>query len=153
VHTKLEAHVTVRRQARAIALQALYEIDSTGHPSERVIRYLLEEDNTLSPEGVAFATRLVEGVLAHSQQLDVIIQKHAPEWPVEQLAIIDRNILRMALYELQHIFDVPVKVAVNEAVELAKTYGSDTTPRFVNGVLGAFLLEHPASTLRKREKG
>jgi len=145
--------VTVRRQARAIALQALYEIDSTGHPSERVIRYLLEEDNTLSPEGVAFATRLVEGVLAHSQQLDVIIQKHAPEWPVEQLAIIDRNILRMALYELQHIFDVPVKVAVNEAVELAKTYGSDTTPRFVNGVLGAFLLEHPASTLRKREKG
>jgi N utilization substance protein B len=153
LHTKLEAHVTVRRQARAIALQALYEIDSTGHPSERVIRYLLEEDNTLSPEGVAFATRLVEGVLAHSQQLDVIIQKHAPEWPVEQLAIIDRNILRMALYELQHIFDVPVKVAVNEAVELAKTYGSDTTPRFVNGVLGAFLLEHPASTLRKREKG
>ncbi len=145
--------MTVRRQARAIALQALYEIDSTGHPSERVIRYLLEEDNTLSPEGVAFATRLVEGVLAHSQQLDVIIQKHAPEWPVEQLAIIDRNILRMALYELQHIFDVPVKVAVNEAVELAKTYGSDTTPRFVNGVLGAFLLEHPASTLRKREKG
>ena len=145
--------MTVRRQARAIALQALYEIDSTGHPSERVIRYLLEEDNTLSPEGVAFATRLVEGVLAHSQQLDVIIQKHAPEWPVEQLALIDRNILRMALYELQHIFDVPVKVAVNEAVELAKTYGSDTTPRFVNGVLGAFLLEHPASTLRKREKG
>lgn len=133
----------VRRRARALALQALYEIDSTGHPSDGVLAHLLEDDKKLSPEGVMFTTQLVNGVLACSHQLDAIIQKHAPEWPVEQLAIIDRNILRMALYELQHIDDVPIKVAVNEAVELAKTFGSDTSPRFVNGVLGAFLLEHP----------
>lgn len=133
----------VRRRARTLALQALYEIDSTGHPSDRVLNHLLENDKNLTPEGVEFTTQLVGGVLACYQQLDVIIQKHAPEWPVEHLAIIDRNILRLALYELQHIADVPVKVAVNEAVELAKTFGSDTSPRFVNGVLGAFLLEHP----------
>ncbi|MCX7840722.1 MAG: transcription antitermination factor NusB [Anaerolineae bacterium] len=133
----------VRRRARALALQALYEIDSTGHSSDRVLNHLLEDDKKLPAEGVTFAIELVNGVLAYSQQLDTIIQKHAPEWPVEQLAIVDRNILRMALYELQHIDDVPIKVAVNEAVELAKTFGSDTSPRFVNGVLGAFLLEHP----------
>lgn len=133
----------VRRRARVLALQALYEIDSTGHPSARVLHHLLEDDQHLTPEGVAFTTQLVSGVLACYQQLDQIIQQHAPEWPVEQLAIIDRNILRMALYELQHVADVPVKVAVNEAVELAKTFGSDTSPRFVNGVLGAFLLKHP----------
>jgi len=144
--------VKVRRQARALALQALYEIDSTGHPSERVIQYLLEDDKKLPPDGIAFTTQLVNGVLAHCRQLDAIIQKHAPEWPVEQLAIIDRNILRIALYELQHVPEVPIKVAVNEAVELAKMFGSDTTPRFVNGVLGTFLLEHPASKLRSEKK-
>lgn len=140
----------VRRRARALALQALYEIDSTGHSSDRVLEHLLEDDKKLPSEGVEYTTQLVNGVLACSQQLDAIIQKHAPEWPVEQLAIIDRNILRMALYELQHIADVPVKVAVNEAVELAKTFGSDTSPRFVNGVLGAFLLEHPNPKVRTK---
>ncbi len=136
-----------RRQARAIALQALYEIDSTGHPTAQVIQNLVENDN-LPEEGVAFASALVTGVLSCCPQLDAIIRKHAPEWPVDQLAVVDRNILRMALYELQNDQDVPIKVAVNEAVELAKTFGSDTAPRFVNGVLGAFLLEHPASELR-----
>lgn len=142
----------VRRQARVLALQALYEIDSTSHPADQVLRHLLAEDKKLSAEGIAFTTMLVNGVLAQCPQLDAIIQKHAPDWPVEQLAIIDRNILRIALYELQHVFEVPIKVAVNEAVELAKTFGSDTTPRFVNGVLGAFLLKHPQSELRSERK-
>lgn len=138
----------IRRQARTVALQALYEIDSVAHSTDQVLQYLTEKEN-LPQEGMAFATALVNGVLACHQQLDAIIQKHAPEWPVDQLAIVDRNILRMALYELLHSQDVPIKVAVNEAVELAKTFGSDTAPRFVNGVLGAFLLEHPAGELRK----
>lgn len=138
----------IRRHARALALQALYEIDSVGHASEQVLHHL-NADKALAEEGIAFAAALVNGVLRHSAQLDDIIRQHAPEYPVDQLAIVDRNILRMALYELQHQTDVPIKVAVNEAVELAKVFGSDTAPRFVNGVLGAFLQEHPASTLRR----
>ncbi len=139
--------VKIRRQARAVALQALFEIDSVGHNREQVISRRIE-DEALSEEGAAFAQLLVQGVMDHQDQLDTIIKKHAPEWPVDQLAIIDRNILRMALFELQHAADVPIKVAINEAVELAKVFGSDTAPRFVNGVLGAFLLEHPAAELR-----
>lgn len=137
----------IRRQARAIVLQALFEIDSAGHDPMRVLNYLVENES-LPEEGAAFARLLVKGVVEHRPQLDAIISKHAPEFPVDQLAIVDRNILRIALFELQHNDDVPVKVAINEAVELAKVFGSDTAPRFVNGVLGAFLLEHPAGELR-----
>ena len=137
----------VRRQAREIALQALYEIDSAGHTPARALEHLIE-DEKLSDEGKQFATALVEGVLGCQASLDEIIAKHAPEWPVDQLAIVDRNILRIALYELQSNPDVPIKVAINEAVELAKTFGSDTAPRFINGVLGTFLQTHPAGELR-----
>ena len=137
----------IRHQARFIALQALYEIDCAGHNPTQTLNSLVESGN-LPEEGVVFALSLVEGVTQHRPQLDAVIRKHAPEWPVDQLAIIDRNILRIALFELQHAIDVPIKVAVNEAVELAKSFGSDTAPRFVNGVLGAFLLEHPAGELR-----
>lgn len=107
------------------------------------------EEEQMTAEGGAFASALVQGVQNHREQLDAIIRKHAPEWPVDQLAVVDRNILRMALYELRHANDVPIKVAINEAVELAKMFGSDTAPRFVNGVLGAFLTEHPAAELRR----
>lgn len=138
----------VRRQAREIALQALYEIDSSGHASEQTLQHLIE-DSRLPDEGATFANDLVRGVLQARAQLDQIIARHAPEWPVAQLAIVDRNILRIALHELLHNDDVPIKVAINEAVELAKTFGSDTAPRFINGVLGAFLLEHPAAELRR----
>ena len=136
-----------RRQARALALKALFEIDSVGHSPAPVLDYLILDEN-LPADGAEFAHALVEGVTAHRATLDEIIRQHAPEWPVEQLAIIDRNILRIALYELQYAPDVPIKVAINEAVELAKTFGGDTAPRFVNGVLGAFLLRHPAGELR-----
>ena len=137
----------IRRQARALALQALYEIDSVGHAQEEVVRRRIEDEG-LPPEGAAFSQTLVEGVLGHRAELDVTIRKHAPEWPVEQLAVVDRNVLRIALFELRYASDVPIKVAINEAVELAKMFGSDNAPRFVNGVLGAFLLEHPAAELR-----
>ena len=137
----------IRRQARTIALKALFEIDSVGHNPAVVLDYLICEEN-LPDEGAVFTHALVEGVGSHRAQLDEIISRHAPEWPVAQLAIVDRNILRLALYELQYQSDVPVKVAINEAIELAKTFGSDTAPRFVNGVLGAFLTQHPAGELR-----
>lgn len=136
-----------RHQARALALKALFEIDCVGHKPAQVLDYLIMDEN-LPEEGAQFAHALVEGVAANRVKLDEIISQHAPEWPVEQLAVIDRNILRIALYELQYTGDVPIKVAINEAIELAKTFGSDTAPRFVNGVLGAFLLQHPAGELR-----
>ncbi len=136
-----------RRIAREVALQALFEIDSVGHDEEAVLAHRLQ-DEKVTEEGEQFARQLVHGVVSDKDELDHLITKFAPEWPVEQLAIIDRNILRLALYELLHMSDVPIKVAINEAVELAKTYGSDSAPRFVNGVLGAFLAGHPALAKR-----
>ncbi len=136
-----------RRIARTVALQALFEIDSVGHDQGQVLMHRLE-DEKLTEEGEQFARQLVDGVLTDKQELDHLITKFAPEWPVDQLAIIDRNVLRLALYELLHMSDVPIKVAINEAVELAKTYGSDSAPRFINGVLGAFLAGHPALAKR-----
>ena len=136
-----------RRQARALALQALYEVDSANHSIDMVLDYLIENEN-LGDDGALFARTLVQGVMNYHDQLDRAIAQHAPELPVDQLAIVDRNILRIALYELQYSQDVPIKVAINEAIELAKMFGSDTAPRFVNGVLGAFLLKHPAAELR-----
>jgi N utilization substance protein B len=130
----------LRRQARSIALQVLFEVDSVSHKPALALEHRLEDEN-LAPEGVVFAQELVEGTLAHRAELDTAISRFAPEWPVDQLAIVDRNVLRIALYELQYVKDVPSKVAINEAVELAKTYGSDSSPRFVNGVLGAFMNE------------
>jgi N utilization substance protein B len=130
--------VKVRRRARAVALQALYEIDSVHHPPEKVLQHRLDEEALPEP-AAAFARQLVFGVLHHQAVLDFYIQKHAPEWPLEQVALIDRNILRLALYEFAIDGKTPVKVAINEAVELGKMFGSDSTPRFVNGVLGALV--------------
>lgn len=130
-----------RREARALALQVLYEVDCTRHPVETVLSERLAQ-NSLRPEAVALARRLIEGVLMHKPRLDVLIHRYAPEWPLEQIAIVDRNILRMAIYEMVLEETVPLKVAINEAIELAKLFGSDSTPRFVNGVLGT-LVAHP----------
>lgn len=127
-----------RRQARIAVLQALFEIDSANHPADLVLAQRLEE-KPLPAEGEAFARRLVNGVLEHRQHLDRIIEDIAPEWPVEQMAIIDRNILRMAIYEIAVDGQTPVKVAINEAVELAKLFGSDSSRRFINGVLGTLV--------------
>ncbi|GAB4481304.1 MAG: transcription antitermination factor NusB [Anaerolineae bacterium] len=91
----------------------------------------------LDEQGEAFVREVVLGVLEHRPHLDGQIHLHAPDWPVEQMAIIDRNILRIAIYELTISHSVPLKVAINEAVELAKIFGSDSAPRFINGVLGS----------------
>jgi len=128
--------VKVRRRARILALQALYEIDTTQHPVGTVLDQRLTED-PLPADGEAFARELLTGVLQHQVALDELIQRYAPEWPVEQMAVIDRNVLRIAIYEFFISKLTPTKVAINEAVELAKLFGSDSAPRFVNGVLGA----------------
>lgn len=128
----------MRRHARALALQALFETDAVAHPIGQVLEQRLL-DEPLPAEGEAFARRLVAGIIRHKATLDAWITRYAPEWPVEQMAIIDRNLLRIALFELAGGGDAPVKVVINEAVELAKTFGSDSSPRFINGVLGSFV--------------
>ncbi|MDO9333680.1 MAG: transcription antitermination factor NusB [Dehalococcoidales bacterium] len=134
-----------RRKARSVALQALYEIDAVGHDPEATLNHLLEEA-TLTGENASFAQELVRGVVRYKDKLDAHIRRFAPAWPVEQIAVIDRNILRLAIFEVLLDNRVPMKVAINEAVELAKDFGSDSSPRFVNGVLGA------VSALIKNEK-
>jgi len=132
--------VKARHQARVLALQALYEIDCVHHAPAIVLAHLLESQPV--PKHVAaFCRRLVYGALEYQSVLDVFIHKYAPEWPLEQMAYIDRNILRIALFEFVVDGRTPMRVAINEAVELAKTFGSDSAPRFVNGVLGS-LVEH-----------
>jgi len=130
--------VKARRRARAIAIQALYEIDCSGHLPGLVLQQRLEATSLPGP-AADFARRLVFGVLECQALLDPFIQRHAPEWPLEQMAYVDRNILRLALYEFAVEGSTPVKVAINEAVELAKMFGSDSSPRFINGVLGALV--------------
>ena len=125
-----------RRKARRLALQALYEIDSAGHGVEEVVTRLLVEAG-LSEESNAFVRELVDGVIQNKDKLDQSIQKFAPAWPIKQIPVVDRNILRLAIFEILLDNRMPVKVAINEAVELAKTFGSDSSARFVNGVLGS----------------
>ena len=125
-----------RTKARAIALQALYELDVTDHPVGTVLADRMESAE-LDDDLVLFFRSIVLGVFPIREELDCFIADHAPDWPLDQVAIIDRNILRIALYELAVTEDTPLKVAINEAVELAKLYGSDSAPRFVNGVLGS----------------
>jgi N utilization substance protein B len=125
-----------RTRARSLALQVLYEVDMTDHLPGEALRDRLEESD-LSSELAAFASQIVAGVCSLSHQLDDTIARFAPEWPFDQIPAIDRNILRIATWEFAVSGITPVKVAINEAVELAKLYGSDNTPRFVNGVLGA----------------
>ena len=125
-----------RRKARSKVLQALYEIDSVTRNAAGVVERLLSEED-FSEENQAFIRDLVAGVIENKDQIDSNIKKFAPQWPLEQLSIIDRNILRLAIFEILFDNKVPVKVAVSEAVELAKSYGSENSGKFVNGVLGS----------------
>lgn len=127
--------IDYRHQARSLALQVLYEIDSTNHPVGIVLNERLESGSYLE-ETRQLTSRLVQGIWEHKATLDVLIHRYAPEWPLEQIAVIDRNILRIAIYELGLEEGVPMKVAINEAIELGKTFGTESTPRFINGVLG-----------------
>ncbi len=125
-----------RRKARTVALQALYEIDSVEHEPDRALAHLLAEEG-LSGETASFVCELVRGVIHSKEKIDHNIQSFAPAWPIEQIPVVDRNILRLAIFEILFDNKVPVKVAINEAVELAKIFGSDNSSRFINGVLGS----------------
>jgi N utilization substance protein B len=127
-----------RTKARSVALQILYEVDISAHKPGNILSLRFEKlkmDNSLKN----FISQIVSGVIEYRQILDEFIADFAPDWPLDQVAVIDRNLLRIALWEIAVYQKTPVKVAVNEAVELAKIYGSDGSPRFVNGVLGGFI--------------
>jgi N utilization substance protein B len=119
-----------------LALQALYEVDSAARRPEAVTERLLAE-TPLSRENDDFVRELVNGTVKNREQIDSNIHKFAPAWPVDQIATVDRNILRLAIFEILFDNKVPIKVAVNEAVELAKTFGSESSAKFINGVLGS----------------
>ncbi|MHB8626356.1 MAG: transcription antitermination factor NusB [Aggregatilineales bacterium] len=125
-----------RRVARALALQALYELDCTSHSVEQVVPERLRE-NQISDDQRTFIYGMVNGVRDHLSELDALIAAHATERPSEQITPIDHNILRMAIYDFAIARQTPVSAAINEAVELAKTFGAESAFRFVNGVLGA----------------
>lgn len=134
-----------RHQARVLALQSLYEYDLTGHEGEE-IHHRLRDDENLSPSVRDYATTIFGGVLGHLEPIDAHIGEAAPAFPVAQLAAIDRNVLRIAIYELmRERRTVPVRVAINEAIEIAKHYGSEKSGRFVHGVLGTVARKLPDS--------
>ena len=125
----------------------LYEIDGSNHDVEDSLENRLDEA-ALPPGLAAFTKKLVLGVLANRPIIDKIIASYAPSWPIGQMAVVDRNILRVAIFEMLMGGETPRKVAINEAVELGKIYGADRSPKFVNGVLGSLmkhLEEHKSS--------
>ena len=127
-----------RRRTRVTALQALCEVDSVDHSIEQVLSHA-QDGRPLSRPAADFLVSLTTGVLENIQTIDNMIMEFAPSWPVSQMAMIDRNLLRMAIYEMALLGETPPKVAINEAVELAKVFGSESSPRFVNGVLGSIM--------------
>ena len=128
-----------RHLARTIAMQSLYQWDFLGKPNDRVPEIISANLKEFAPDfdDKGFATQLVEDVASHCAKIDEIIVKFAPDWPIDQITNVDRNILRIGTYELKFVDNIPSKVAINEAIELAKTFGGESSGRFVNGVLGA----------------
>ena len=134
----------IRRQARTLALQILYETDQTEHSWEEVLDRTIEEED--APNDVAAYVRLlIGGIFEYKRAIDREIELAAPAFPIGQLSPVDRNTLRISIFELRYSNDVPVKVAINEAVELAKRFGGDSSGRFVNGVLGTVVYRLPKS--------
>ncbi|OGO16575.1 MAG: transcription antitermination factor NusB [Chloroflexi bacterium RBG_16_48_7] len=128
----------LRRKSRILALQALYEIDSSYHSVDNIIANIRKETG-MKEDSLGFTRELISGVIENRDKIDEAIRKYAPLFPLEQIASVDRNILRIAIFEILFNNKTPVKVAVNEAVELAKGFGGDTSPKFVNGVLGSII--------------
>ncbi len=136
------SRISLRRLARSLALQTLFETDSVSHDPDSVLDRHLSQDG-IAEEAASFAKTLVRGVVGNLEKLDKVISSSAPNWPMEQMAKIDKNILRLAIFEILFNNDVPIKAAINEAIELAKSFGSESSSRFVNGVLGTIVAQKP----------
>ena len=134
-----------RHLSRSIAMQTLFEVDFNNYDSKKAKEILERNLREFAPglEDTSFTKKLVEGILKNKEKIDKIIEKVAPEWPLHQIAVVDRNVLRLGLFELlfEKKEEVPSRVAINEAIEIAKTFGSESSGRFVNGVLGTVFKE------------
>lgn len=139
----------LKRRARTVALQSLFAADIRRSQADLSLSWLLDE-SPLPPRFLSFAEELISGVQDRLSELDQIVQHYAPAWPVAQLSVVDRNILRIALFELLYCQEIPKKTAVNEAVELAKLFGSESSARFVNGVLGSVMVDLEIGELAPR---
>ncbi len=141
-----------RHLARTIAMQTLYEWDFLGKPEGNLKEMLGYNAQEFAPDfdDHGFAMELVDGVLEHQEAIDKVIVEYAPEWPLDQITIVDRNILRLGVYELVYAGGIPSKVAINEAIELAKAFGGESSGRFVNGVLGAIFRDRGTQGLVKK---
>ena len=128
--------MSTRREARINVMKLLYELDCTSHSFENCLDHLVE-DEKLSKKNSTFVVNLVKGVLNNKNEIDDIIERFASAFPIEQMAVIDRNVLRIAIYEILYNNDTPFRVAIDEAVELSKIFGSNISSRLVNGVLGS----------------
>lgn len=134
-----------RHLSRSVAMQTLYEWDFNGCDKSKLKRIFEHNIKEFTPgiDEINFIRKLVVGVAKRLDEIDKIIKRATPEWPLEQITVIDRNILRIGVYELKYgdKNEVPPKVAINEAIELAKTFGGESSGKFVNGVLGAIYRE------------
>ena len=144
-----------RHLLRSVAMQSLFQWDFMGEPSA-IAPALVDQNVAEFAEGMKdaeFAHELVDGVIQHQKEIDELIVKYAPQWPLEQITLVDRNILRLGTFELQFSETIPAKVAINEAIELAKSFGGQSSGRFVNGVLGAMYKDMVAqNTLKHIDK-
>jgi len=131
-----------RHLSRTIIIQALYEWDfSKSEPVDEIVQRGIDTFKNEADQQFIFT--VVRGVIGHLEELDNLIAQYAPEWPLDQIAVIDKTLLRASVYELLYVDDAPPKVVINEAVELAKTFGGDSSAKFINGVLGTVYRTHP----------
>ena len=127
-------YVGIRRRAREFALQVLYQIDVAGYNADKAYENCLK--NLCPLEGVkGFSLEIVKGVAEHKKEIDDLIKKYSEHWVLDRMAVVDKNILRMAIFELIYCDDLPYKVSIDEAIELGKRYGADDSPSFINGIL------------------
>lgn len=133
----------LRRKARELALQCLYQIDQTGNPEADI--ELIRQNFQATKKAVEYGSVLVSGIRDHLAEIDGLIENHSDNWQVSRMAVVDRNILRIAFYELLHVAEVPTAVAVDEAVEIAKRFSTDDGPSFINGILDAFCRTRPGA--------
>lgn len=133
-------------------MQTLFAWDFNDRQAVDVVEVIKENFRQFAPsfDDHGFVEALVEGVMKHLEQINAYIIKYATEWPTDQITIVDRNILRIGIYELVFDLNIPAKVAINEAIEMAKTFGGDSSGKFVNGVLGAIMKEMPIKEVDKQ---
>ncbi|MBI5586472.1 MAG: transcription antitermination factor NusB, partial [Deltaproteobacteria bacterium] len=138
-----------RRQSRILAVQALYQLDLNPGDLEKSLQDF--RDNFPAPEeSVPFFRRLVEGVWERKEELDLLLKRHSENWRLDRMSPVDRNILRLAAFEMQYCADVPPKAALNEAIDLGKRFGSEESGAFINGILDSLFIEIQSGSEREK---